>query len=200
LRPRLSIAGLMAAVLLLAVGFAGLRTASALWASALFTLTVILLAAASLGVAVSRRQTRMACLGFSLFGWIYLLTTFWLWPGPNGVSAPPFLTKSLLDAVQPASQTPAAMTIDAGPAGELSTESPLMVETTISPGLTGMTPYAGRVINLLHYRRIGHMLAAIGFGLLGGLLGTIGSAMREAGEGRHPDRFQKTERSSDAAS
>jgi hypothetical protein len=31
----------------------------------------------------------MACLGFSLFGWVYLLTTFWLWPGPNGVSTRP---------------------------------------------------------------------------------------------------------------
>jgi hypothetical protein len=124
----------------------------------------------------------MACLGFSLFGWVYLLTTFWLWPGPNGVSAPPFLTKALLDALQVPSNAPTAMTIDPGPVGESSTEPPPMVSTTIRPGLTGAAPYAGRVVNLLHYRRIGHMLAAIALGLLGGLLGSIFSALSEAGE------------------
>lgn len=130
----------------------------------------------------------MACLGFSLFGWVYLLTTFWLWPGPNGVSAPPFLTKALLDAVQPPLQTPTAMTTDPGPVGEMSTEPPPMVPTTIRPGLTALRPYAGRVVNLLHYRRIGHILAAIAFGLLGSLLGSIFSALSEAGEGRRPNR------------
>ena len=117
MQARFSIAGMMVAVLLLAVGFAGLRTASALWASAIFTFTITLLTAALLGVAATRRRSRMACLGFSLFGWVYLLTTFWLWPGPNGVSAPPFLTKALLDAVQPPPQTPTAMTRDPRPGG-----------------------------------------------------------------------------------
>jgi hypothetical protein len=32
------------------------------------------------------------------------------------------------------------------------------------------------------------MLAAIAFGLLGGLLGSIFSALSEAAEGRHPNR------------
>jgi hypothetical protein len=168
LQARFSIMGLMAAVLLLAVGFAGLRTASALSASAIFTFTLTLLAAALLGVAASRGRSRIACLGFGLFGWIYLLATFWLWPGPNGVSAPP------------------------GPVGESSTEPPPMVSTTIRPGLTGAAPYAGRVVNLLHYRRIGHMLAAIAFGLLGGLLGSIFSALSEAREGRRANRERET--------
>jgi hypothetical protein len=190
LKARVSIAGLMAAVLLLAIGFAGLHTASALWASAIFTFTITLLAAALLGAAASRGRYRMACLGFGLFGWVYLLTTFWLWPGPNGVSAPPFLTKALLDAVQPPSKTPTAMTIDRGPVGEMSTEPPPHVATTV-PGTRNMVtsaPYTGRVVNLHHYRRIGHMLAAIAFGLLGGLLGSIFSALSEADEGRRPNR------------
>src|SRR3954453_24109474 len=158
LQARVSIAGLMVAVLLLAVGFAGLRTASAFWASAIFTFTITLLATALLGVAATQGRSRMACLVFGLFGWVYLLMTFWLWPGPNGVSAPPFLTKALLDAVQPASRTPASMTIDPGPAGEMSAEPPPpMVATTIRPGLVGAAPFTGRVVNLLHYRRIGHM-------------------------------------------
>jgi hypothetical protein len=114
-------------------------------------------------------------LGFGVFGWTFLLATFWLWPGPNGVTAPPFLTKALLDYFQPSSNTAAVMWIDTGPAGEMSTDTPPMVTTKV-PGtanFTTMTRFAGRVVNRLHYRRIGHALAAIVFGLLGALLGAI---------------------------
>ena len=124
MRLRFSIAGLMTAVLLLAVGFAGLRTASALWASAVFTLTVTLLAAAILGAVACRGRSRIAWLGFGVFGWTYLLATFWLWPAPNGVTAPPLLTKALLDYFQPSSKTAAVMWIDTAPPGEMSTEPP----------------------------------------------------------------------------
>lgn len=188
--PRVRIWWLMALVLLLAVGFAGLHAATALWASAVFTLTVTLLAAGLLGVAASRGWRRTACLGFSIFGWVYFLATFWLWPGPNGVSAPPFLTKALMDAVRPDSNAPATMTVDPGPAGEMRVEPPPMVSTPV-PGrgnISTLAPYAGRVVNLLHYRRIAHTLAAIAFGLLGGLLATLLSAVSEAGEGRRPIR------------
>ncbi|MHC5542062.1 hypothetical protein ACYOEI_27900 [Singulisphaera rosea] len=186
----------MVVVLLLAIGFAGLRTASALWASALFTFTLTLFTAALLGVATSRGRSRMTFLGFSIFGWAYLLTTFWLWPVPNGVTAPPFLTKALLDAVQPSSNTPTVMTIDRGPAGEMSTEPPPMVPTTV-PGTRNVVttaPYTGRVVNLHHYRRIGHILAAILFGLLGSLLGRTFYALGEASDGQHPNGERKTGR------
>jgi hypothetical protein len=175
MRFRFSIAGLMAAVLVLAVGFAALRAASALWASAVFTLTVILFAAAILGAVASRGPSRIAWLGFGVFGWTYLLATFWLWPVPNGVTAPPFLTKALLDLFQPSLNTATVMTIDPGPPGETSIEPPPNVSTII-PGtgnLATTTPFPGRIINLRDYRRIGHMLVAIILGLLGALLGTL---------------------------
>jgi hypothetical protein len=129
----------------------------------------------------------MACLGFSFFGWLYFLMAFWLWPAPNGVSAPPFLTKALLDAVEPSLKTSEVMTVDPGPVGEMRTEPPPYVSTKIG-GNMRPARYTGRVINLLHYRRIGHMLAAIAFGLVGGLLGTIISALGEAGEARRQNR------------
>ena len=102
-RVRFSIAGLMAAVFILAVGFAGLRAASLLWASALFTSAVTLLLSAVLGAAACQGPSRMPWLGFGVFGWTYLLATFWLWPAPNGITAPPLLTKALLDYFQPSS-------------------------------------------------------------------------------------------------
>jgi hypothetical protein len=201
MRVRFSIAGLMAAVLLLALGFAGLRAATALWASALFTLTVTVLAAAVLGAAVGRGRPRVACLGFAVFCGTYLLTTFALWPGTNGVSVPPILTKALLDYAQPPASTPAVMTLDPGPQGEMMKAEALMVPTlpagassgTVPTMMAPFTPYTGRVVNMLHYRRIGHLIAAIGFGLLGALLGNLFAALSEAREEGRPDRGRSAE-------
>jgi hypothetical protein len=193
MRFRFSIAGIMGAVVVLAVGFAGLSAASALWASAVFSLTVTLLVTAILGAVACRGPSRIAWLGFALFGWTYVLATFWLWPVPNGVTAPPFLTKALLDSFQPSLNTATVMWIDPGPPGEMSTELPPTV-TTIIPGtanLATMAPFTGRVANRLHYRRIGHSLAAIVLGLFGALLGTLLSARSEAADGQRPIRGQE---------
>jgi hypothetical protein len=89
MRVRFSIAALMAVVFIFAVGFAGLRASSPLWASAIFSIAIALFAAAILGVAAFRGPNRMAWLGFGVFGRTYLLATFWLWPERNGVTAPP---------------------------------------------------------------------------------------------------------------
>jgi len=180
----------MVAVFVLAVGFAGLRAASPLWASAVFTIAETLFAAAILGAATCRGPSQTAWLGFGVFGWTYLLATFWLWPAPNGVTAPPFLTKALLDFFQPSSNTAAVMFIDTAPPGELSTEPTLMVGSIAARtrNLAATTPFVPRVVNRFHYRRIGHTLAAIVFGLLGAVLSTILSARREAVNGQSPCR------------
>ena len=165
----------MGVVLLLAVGFAGLPAASPLWASGIFTMAVTVFAGAIVGAAACRGPSRFAWLGFGFFGWTYLLATFWLWPGPNGVTAPPILTKALLDYFQPSSNSRAVMWIDTAAAGEMSTDSTPMVSTPV-PGFVNLAtsaPFTGRVVNRHHYRRIGHTLAAIVFGLLGALLGAI---------------------------
>jgi hypothetical protein len=196
LRPvRFSIAGLMAAVFILAVGFAGLRTASSLWASAVFTSAITLFAIAMLAAAACRGASRMTWLGFGVFGWTYLLATFWLWPAPNGVSAPPLLTKAVLDYFQPSSNNSTVMWIDTAPAGEMSTD-PLMVGSIAARtmGIAAPTPFAGRVVNRFHYRRIGHTLAAIAFGLFGALLGTVLAARRQSADGQRPSRTAEARR------
>lgn len=71
--PRNSIAGLMAVVVLVAVGFAALKNPSEIWASCLFSLTVGLLLLALLGVAFGSGDRRMFWAGFSVFGWGYLI-------------------------------------------------------------------------------------------------------------------------------
>ncbi len=178
----------MGAVLVLAVGFAGLSAASALWASAVFTLAVTMLAGAILGAITCRGPSRIAWLGFAVFGWTYVPATFWLWPVPNGVTAPPFLAKALLDYFQRSLNTATVMWIDPGPPGAMSTELPPTVMTKI-PGtanLATMAPFTGRVANRLHYRRIGHSLVAIVLGLFGALLGTLLAAQSKAADGQRP--------------
>src|SRR5262249_4779035 len=71
-RLRFTIAQAMALVLLAGIGFAALRSASVLWASAVFTLTVTVLSAALLAAMARRGRARMTWAGFALFGWIYL--------------------------------------------------------------------------------------------------------------------------------
>ena len=44
------------------------------------------------------------------------------------------------------------------------------------------TPPGVQVVDRLHYRRIGHTLAAIVFGLFGALLGTVLSARRKSAD------------------
>jgi hypothetical protein len=172
MRPRLTILGMMALIGLAGVGLVGLRSATPLWASAVFSLTVAALTAATIGAALGRRD----CVGFAIAGWAYMLAVFGLWPESNGVTAPPVLTKALMDYFQPDTNTPAVMTIDPGPRGELATEVKQVVVLPGVPGLTRLGPFTGRVINRLHYRRIGHCLAAIVCGLLGCLVATAFSA------------------------
>ena len=96
-RLRFTLAQLMAAVIFIGLGFAALRSASLLWASAVFTLTVAVLSAAILGAMARRGRARMTWAGFALFGWVYLGTTFGPWADGNGVTAPPYVTRWVLD-------------------------------------------------------------------------------------------------------
>lgn len=75
-RFRFSLAGLMAAVLIVAVACAALRFASELWASATLTITVGVLLTAILGVVLREGRIRAFWLGFSVFGWAYLALAF----------------------------------------------------------------------------------------------------------------------------
>jgi hypothetical protein len=73
---RTSIAGLMGLVVVAAIGLAGLRTNSSLWAGVVFLLTCGVLALAAIA-AISRRDSERAWwLGVAIFGWGYLALVF----------------------------------------------------------------------------------------------------------------------------
>ena len=101
-RLRIHIGGLMLSLLPVAVGLAALRDPSEFRASALFTLTVLVLLVSILGAVARRGASRLAFLGFALFGISYLVLTFgsWAWLNPDGLRPPPLVTRMLLDQIK----------------------------------------------------------------------------------------------------
>ena len=79
MRPRISIGGLMAAILLVALATSALRSASPLWASTIFTMTLGVLATAVLGACFAGRRRRPFSVGFALLGWGYMTLAFGPW-------------------------------------------------------------------------------------------------------------------------
>ena len=70
---RLTIAQVMAIVLIVGFGFAALRNANDLWAIATFNLAIFLNSTALVAAIVRRGKSRPASTGFAVFGWAYLL-------------------------------------------------------------------------------------------------------------------------------
>jgi hypothetical protein len=181
-RLRFTLAQLMAIVLFIGFGFAALRSASVLWASAVFTLTVAVLSVAVLGAMARRGRARMTWAGFALLGWVYFGTTFGPWADGNGVKAPPYVTRWVLDYTTAWLWDPnrldTRVRIDTGVPGEV-LFSPFptwgigggMSGGMGSRGIAAAGPGPPR--DAFHFRRIGHCLAAILFGLAGAVSGRL---------------------------
>jgi len=92
-RPRFSLAELMAIVLYFGFGFAALRNANVFWASATYTLAIMMVAAALVGALARKAGARTAWIGFAVFGGAYLLVS--RLPGLNtptvGLQGGPYL-------------------------------------------------------------------------------------------------------------
>jgi hypothetical protein len=168
IRPRFSLAQSMAIVLLIRVGLAAMRSASLLWASAVFTLTVAVLSAAVLGAMARRGRARMTWAGFALFGWVYFGTTFGPWAAVHGVAAPPYVSRWVLDYWD-AQKWSGGGRMDLVPPGEV-----LFPPSPTTWGMGGGAMPGTPTVPLrdtTQFRRIGHCLAAILFGLVGAILG-----------------------------
>ena len=79
--PRLTLASLLGIVGVLALGFAGLASSTTFWTSAAATVTLALLLGAVLGALLLGERERAFCLGFALFGGVYLVLVDWDWLG-----------------------------------------------------------------------------------------------------------------------
>ena len=74
---RASIAGLMGAVLIAALGLTALRSASDTWSGATLLATCGVLGLAVVGTVCRDAAERAWWLGFTVFGWGYLAMAFW---------------------------------------------------------------------------------------------------------------------------
>src|SRR4051794_25401759 len=161
-RPRFSLAQSMAIVLLIGVGIAATQSASVLWASAVFTLTVAVLSTAILGAMARRGRARMTWAGFALFGWVYLGTTFGPWAAGNGVLAPPYVTRWGLDYWDSKlwSGSPIGR-MDTGPPGEelfsrFTLPPPAVATSGPPPATPAAVPFVpGLMPDAFQFRRIG---------------------------------------------
>jgi hypothetical protein len=103
---RFTIGGLMAVVLVLAIGLAALRNPSVLWVGTIFLATRVILALAIIGVVLRKHTERAWWLGFAVFGCGYLIL---LTPGPITMRSTQSPTTHLLAFLRPI----------LGPSGEL---------------------------------------------------------------------------------
>jgi len=78
-RPRITIAHIILVVLVIALGLAAIRSGSAAWAGAMFSITFFAMICSLLGVALGRGIRRIYWTGFAALGWSYLLLIYVPW-------------------------------------------------------------------------------------------------------------------------
>jgi hypothetical protein len=84
-KVRFTIGGIMAVVLVLAVGFAALKSANGVWAGVILMMTYGALSLAIVAVLCCRDVQRVWWIGFAVFGWGYIRSASgWLSPFPLG--------------------------------------------------------------------------------------------------------------------
>ena len=178
-RLRFPIAGVMLSILPIGIGLAALRDPSELWASALFTLTVLALLISILGTAARRGPARMAFLGFALFGASYLVLVFGPWHGtnPDGLRPPPLVTRPLLEWIRECNGGPGSnwdvVRLDEswpGPVQQL-TFGPADL-TLVPPRSRPVPTWSLRiVVDVSPYKQIAHSMLALVAGALGAIAG-----------------------------
>jgi hypothetical protein len=160
---RFTISGMMGVIVVAAIGFAGIREGTEIWAGVTFAVTALILLMALPCLVYSRGAPRAAWFGFTLFGWAYLLFIFW-WPAEQ-LGVPPSPLRWLLDLVHdrihakaqyvPNPNFPVAQTLPFAmpsiPGG------PLIIKP-------GTTYWMG---DERHYRQVAHCLLALAFGAFG---------------------------------
>ncbi len=160
MRPRITIAALVAFVAFCGVGLAALRNPHEIWASALFTTALALVLTATLGA----RRNR-AWLGYATFGWAYLALAFGPWiDGRTGIPRllPGTLAIFAMDHIH-GGMSPYSAVDENG------------VLMTYYPGLVAAPEW-----RVLPYQQAAHCLGAVAFGLIGAVVATLTAKRGEA--------------------
>jgi hypothetical protein len=156
-KPRFSLKTVLGVVTLAAVGCAALANPTELWASVVFSATLLVFFCATVA-AFSRR----AAIPFAVFGWGYLALI--LWPGSETNILPNLVTSKLLVYVEELHHIEDAVMISAG-------DNPFAYWST---GPEFRTDWEGSP-----FIRIGHSLFALSFATVGGMVAGWLSSRRD---------------------
>ncbi len=184
---RFSLATLLLAVLLAAIGCAAVVNANDLWRQTIITATVAALVIATLAAVIWQSQSRVFALGFALTGWIYLVLVF--------VSAFGLRDDLLTDKVvtwlfatihgEQTSQQQSVQSVAFSPDGtRLATGS---YDATIrfwdvSTGQAVSANAGGQKVDAKNFADIGHSLWVIIVGSLGGVVAGILARLKRQDE------------------
>lgn len=162
---RLSVSGMLAAIAVLGVWIASIRTASALWLSVIATATLTVLLYSVLSAYYGRGPTRAFWCGFALFGWVYLVLVSWDWiGGPLGHDLTGGLREVAERLFPPDPTLAAARTVMSG--GNLRT-APFRA---LPPGFDYYEVNQQREVRIGNFVQIGRMTLSLLFALLGGVI------------------------------
>jgi hypothetical protein len=148
--PRLTLASLLGIVAVIALGLAGIRSATTVWTSAASTITLGLFLGAVLGGGLLRGKEQAFCLGFALFGIVYLVLVNWDWVGGQFGHD---LTAGIVDLAESVVPTPVVAT--------RASSNGLPPEVTFES-------LAARQVRVGNFVQISRMSLALLFGLVGG--------------------------------
>jgi MFS family permease len=142
-RFRFSLAGLCAFTLVAGVALAAAREPTEPWANGAFSLALLVLGIALLGILFRRGSARAYWSGFALLGWGYMFLAFGPWC--DAKVAPLLITKTVCEYLHFAFRTS-------------------LPTATVARQIPGTNLY------MFGYQQIGHALTALLMGLLGGAL------------------------------
>ena len=181
-----TVGGLMAVVLFVSIGLAGMRNPTPMWASAVFTVTVSLLCTSVLGAMATRGHARLTWAGLAIFGWSYLVIAFMIGSETNGATPPPFVARAWADYMDDrnasAGATPPA---NSEPQGEKLIGTPESV-VRVKGNVVRLWPVVPPRIDRLNRRRIVHSVGAIAFALLGCVAARFLAARNDEAGGPRP--------------
>ncbi|SIO27235.1 hypothetical protein SAMN05444166_3380 [Singulisphaera sp. GP187] len=177
-RGRLSILSPMSIVVVIAIGFAALKKPTELWASAIFTLALVVFLTSILGAAACRGRSRMTWLGSALFGGAYLALCFGACPRINneGLRPPPLLVTVLLNKLKSdgylvAKDWTVAAVILPQNSSQLSVSpNEYEVNVAIAPPRNTFLTYTDLKFDVSPYKQISHSIGSLLFAAIGGLL------------------------------
>lgn len=188
---RISLAALMGIIGVIALGLAGMVSASTFWTASAATVTLALLLAAILSARLSDGTDRAISSGFALFGWTYLLLVNWDWVGGQFGHDLTAGLSDVAEAIFPEVRAPVL------PPSQSTMPPVQAIQTvTVKPGQTpaDLTPPTPPVLTqfeyleLVHRRQtkignfaqIGRMILSLLFAMLGGFLGRLLAQRRES--------------------